>query len=816
MADPTEQQNLAYINSGAADDDNPTIQRFDDGSSIQIFDDGSTLVTDATGNLSSTIPDNVITNAGTTVAAKTGKSGSLKKPGKRPKNPLGDFSSYTYQITLYMVTPDVYNQFVSSGRTNMSALLGNPASGVYIVAQNGGVNNTQSKRAPGFDYDYYIDNLVIESSAGGKDTGGAFNVTDISFTIQEPYSFSFIKNLKTAMDSIQKDSKLKNMDKMPNAARNFFMLGVRFLGYDAAGNTFVGNSNQTNLNSTKTSTENNGLLERYYDIILSEVNFKIDGKMTTYSCKAKNVGTQAGYGIKFGRLRNDVTAVASTVREALIGNDEIVSGLLSQMNQQQEDMKNAGKIEIANKYNVVFLGDKGEVIANSSVFNKKADPDKTKYPSAPVKTSTDVSAATAVKATPNSNYRNLVFKADTSILQCIQLIISQSSYVEDALKQLYTTEVEPDSKTDSPDEVVNDSNRTLTYYNVSSNIEVLGYDTLLKDFAYSITYVIEPYQIPYLQAVGSNLTIPYYGPAKRYDYWFTGENKEILRYEQSFDNLYFLVAVGGVKDDNVATGGDAATPVTPDLRQNSPRQGKIGIGAEAQNAIANFLTDPKSQAEAKISILGDPDFLMYPNSDRYNPNYDPFYSSDGYTINPNGGQIFIEIDFKEATDYNNTTGVMEVNDKIMFYDYPASMKDKVKGVVYLVTKVKSEFKSGKFEQTLDLKMPLFGTKKGEDSGQRETTLTPKGVRTTDTQGASNQTNPGGSESTGLAQDDATGVDEAVAYQRALNEADQADAYYNGSQTTSGTKFGINAPVADDDSWSAYASAVIVSEGREEA
>jgi hypothetical protein len=145
----TNQQNRSYIASGGIDDDSGSILRFDDGSSIQTFDDGSTLAIDPDGNTSSapTPTPPPTSNAGTTQAGKSGTPAgktSEQKPGKRPQNPLGNFSSYTYQLSLYMITPDAYDAFIQSGRKNINAFqdINNTGNGVYLIAQSGGINNT--------------------------------------------------------------------------------------------------------------------------------------------------------------------------------------------------------------------------------------------------------------------------------------------------------------------------------------------------------------------------------------------------------------------------------------------------------------------------------------------------------------------------------------------------------------------------------------------------------------------------------------------------------------------------------------------------
>lgn len=745
-----------------------------------------------------TVSQQTTTNAGTTVFGKSGASNAGKKsgPGKRLHNPLGNFSSYTYQISLYMVTPEAYNAFVNSGRKNInqfnraSAQALTNAGGIFLVAQSGGINNSTSQRAPGFNFDYYIDNLVIESSASGKETGGAFNATQISFTITEPYGFSFVTNLKKAMDELQTYSKLRGYNKLTTAQRNFFVLGVRFLGYDKNGELIAGSNGATDAQ-----------YQQYYDIIIEEMKFKIDGKIVNYNCSAKILQTQGGFGIKYGRTKNDVTAVGNDVGSILNGQGNY-SGLLTQLNKQQIDMEKAGQLKKANTYDIVFIGPEGNLISKSSIINLKADPDKTKQPVSTAKNLSQVNEQTAIKSTPNSTTTTMVFKADTSILQCIQLAIKQSSYIQDALQTFYTSETEPDQQTDSLNEVTG-KNRKLKYYNVSTNLNVLEYDTVLNDWVYAITYIVEPYEIPVVQAVGANGSTSYYGPVKRYEYWYTGKNSEILSYEQSYDNLFMIAAVGatGVNGDSTPASGDNVTPVTPNLRSNSPRQNTLGAQGEVENGITTFLTDPKSMAEAKITILGDPDFIMYPNSSKLiTGEYDPFYGSNGYSINPNGGQVFIEIDFKEAIDYDNNTGVMSLNDKIMWFKYPPNIQAVAKGIIYLVVKVRSEFKGGKFTQVLDLKLFPMGANAGDGSQafKENNRLPATSLRMNAASDPRSLTNQGGqptTSSTGLK------TDPEVDTPASATEATWYDYDAGTGQQTSPTGSGAASagePVADDD------------------
>ena len=288
------------------------------------------------------------TPAGNSVVDKgVGKS---PKPGSRLQNPLGNFSSYTYQLSLYMITPDAYDAFQLSGRKNINALSQTDASGqstnggAFLIAQSGGINNKTSKRAPGFELDYYIDDLKIKTAVNGKNTQSASNVTAISFNIYEPYGFSFITKLKRASDALRKNSKLKNYDKSANASRQFFVLGIRFQGYDKNGN--IANASEVFADDTiNTSPDASGVYERFYDIVLTSMKFKINGGATTYNITASVISTNVGMGIARGTADNKVPVVAGTVKEALDGEGDGITSLLKTLNENQQTLKTQGSVE---------------------------------------------------------------------------------------------------------------------------------------------------------------------------------------------------------------------------------------------------------------------------------------------------------------------------------------------------------------------------------------------------------------------------------------------------------------------------------------
>jgi hypothetical protein len=171
------------------------------------------------------------------------------------------------------------------------------------------------------------------------------------------------------------------------------------------------------------------------------------------------------------------------------------------------------------------------------------------------------------------------------------------------------------------------------------------------------------------------------------------------------------------------------------------KQGKQGPGLESQNSFVNFMNDVDAYASAKLTILGDPDWLMTDSTSSLNEVYSKFYGTDGYTLNCNSGQVFVEVDFKEAVDYDNGTGVLSVSDKIMFWDYPKEYTTgpkKIQGVAFMITQVDSSFRGGKFEQTLTMNADIG--LKNSTTGPNSNTDVAAGRETTNSTGNLNAAN----------------------------------------------------------------------------
>lgn len=773
---------------------------------------------------------NTPANSGTSSAAPTNASSGAYKfessiiskqkvatasqPGKRLKNPLGEFSSYTYQITLYMMTPDAYEAFIASGRKKINVLSdvagATAKGGAFVIAQSGGINKGTAKRAPGFEYDYGIDNLSIKHMMTGKTTGSATTISEMSFNISEPYGFSFLTNLRRAGDAIAEYSKGLKGD--INPSRQFFVLGIRFLGYDASGRPMLPNTKMASGSGVVDPLSQDGsLFEHFYDISIVSIKFKIDGRLVTYQCKAVSAGPGKGFSTTRGFIQKDKTVEADTVGIA-------IDKLITQLNKEQEDLGKGNKpsLKYPNKYEIIWLPGTEEII-NASIISPARD-EKSRLPGSGAKTSEQSNDATATKQQQvNTNAKTMTFSPQP-IVQAINQVIMQSSYLEDALSTIYTSNPEADPKTKAqPSQKPKYQKQKLSWYNCHPQITQIKWDDLTKDWSYKISYLIQKYETPVVDSPMVQAGKAYPGPHKRYDYWYTGENSEIIQYEQMMDNAYFNTVVSAgdtatANNENKTGGADSQTPRQPNMQTNQPRQGGTGMALEAQNSYVTSLYDPGAYATAKITIMGDPDFLSEDPSYSEEQLYDKVYGPNGFSINANGGQVFVEVDFKEAVDYTSSGGLnpdgktyqqpgtLKINDSILFWKYPGTVSPKIKGVSYFVTSCTSTFSNGMFKQVLDCNINDFGdTSELENAKKAAEEFNQRGDKAAQEQataaGDKTGTTPGDDQNTS-AQTTGTPTDKPVDTKNNVQQtANTAPTTQTPAQPTTQTKTG---PVATDD------------------
>ena len=645
------------------------------------------------------------------------------KPGIRLKNALGYLASYTYQISLYMITPRAYEYFIKTGRRDVTAFnkanLDDVQGGAFLVAQSAGMGGP-AERAPGFNLDYYIDNLVFTHQTAAKETAGPLVKTDYKFRITEPYGFSFVSKLARATKALEDSAGGPNLqnykgDENANPTKNFFIIGVRFFGWDQAGNQVLGDEEFDGQALDSNASGTGALFETYNEIVFTEFKFKIDGRSTVYDVKAQPIDISSTVNATKGTNPDNKSVSGRTVRDLLVG----PNGLLTKLNAEEKKLvpKSA---EYPITYKIQWLGDDIEQLAVSPVVtdNMKS---KMNLPNSNAKNTNESNDALAIKTTPNKNEVQTSI-GKVPITQAIEQIFVRSKFMLDALTKNYKDDNEANPETNEPGSAEG-TGKKMVWFNISPKITNIQWDKKRKDWAYDIVYVIQTYLVPSTPSNYVSEKTKYYGPHKRYDYWYTGQNTEIIGYEQKIDNQYFLATYTDPANTNDSDTGDTKTAVN---RQSGGD--KTGSGGTPSNeAINNFRTslyDPASFATAKIQIMGDPDFIMHDTasvdtSTTGSTSYNKFYDSNGTTVNPTGGQVFIEVNFNEAVDYSRTgtieqdaieqdlppvegePGTLLINDSIEFWRFnDPEQAAEVKGIPYQILSVTNSLVNGAFTATI--------------------------------------------------------------------------------------------------------------------
>ena len=602
------------------------------------------------------------------------------------------------------------------------------------------------------------------SPKGGKGGGRAsqdsgYRALTNAFDKEQANKTAAAKSASAAKGSGKPTGKGSSTGTPLNPARQLFILGIRFYGYNASGipvrgvDTTAANNSWGGVIDGATQQIDPGnnsyaLFERYYPILISELTTVVDGRETKYSCKAQSTGMQA-LGTKRGQINNKMEVTGSTAGEQL-------DDLMSQLNKEQQKLNN--DTGSGYSYDIKYASAEDADRIRSAKIVSKADLDKYKWPGSGAKNTKESNVNTETKKgqKPKNNARKLTIAEGTPILQAINQIIAQSAFLQDALKTVYTTALEPDQDKEGLPELDLQGKKTIEWFHCTPETENMSWDEDRADWVYDINYILNVYDTPVLDTAYSNPGTKYYGPMKRYEYWYSGTNTEIRHYKQTLNNDFYTQFLdpnfGKNKDDANANknggentknasggsgnGAGATTPLVDNQRTGQPIQGKQGLGMEAQNSYLTSLFAPTAQATAEITILGDPDWLMSTTRTGMGVNestvYNKFYGSDGYSVSPAGGQVFFEIDFKEAIDYKSggqdidvgngrgvtgAPGTLSINSSILFWKDPKSISKLVRGISYSLTTCRHTFRNGVFEQVLKGNMTTFGDSGSNDDGK---------------------------------------------------------------------------------------------------
>lgn len=669
---------------------------------------------------------------------------------KPQPNILDKFASYTYNASVYLMTPDQYTKLVNSKKKTVN--------GYNLLFQSGGAPNnvggakgtvgsqngsaTQTKgtaspdagRNPFFADDFYIDSISITNALPGKVTQAAHMVSEMKFTVVEPNGITLIDRLYQAVQ----DHVPKGNDGNINYTAVQYLMVIRWYGYDQNGNLV-----KVGANNGEVSTDPNAVVEKFIPFIIRRINWGVSSKLVTYEFDCAPVGQMIAATTARGTIPYDIELSDKTVGGILGGNHTLNSvngtaddnaaateantttpapgkvnaapttkkvvkqGLMAAMNDFQRQLVRDGIYEYPDEYSIVWANG-AEPIRDADVKlpGKKANISSTSM--APPATK-DASGLDPKKTSVDNTVRNYAVTAGQQLVQAIDLTIRNSSFIYKQASIIKAEETVDESNDEEPSNTA--ATQKLTWFQISMECTPKSdqYDKKRNDYAYKIKYIISPYNIPAFDSKYFPVA-KFGGLHKSYKYWFTGENKDVLDYQANFNHLYNMTVSGSEPNDSAAA--KLRKKYTSSMRDipkynfqsasTESRAGAEGEGHEVAANAAESLYSPSDMGKTTLRIIGDPAWIQQGSQSvgvsAVNFNYKGFLP-DG-TINFDSQQVMFEIAWQRPADYNLNTGLADP------YNGSTSRKP-IESIVYQAVKCHSEFKQGKFEQTIDGSLYLY-------------------------------------------------------------------------------------------------------------
>jgi hypothetical protein len=687
-------------------------------------------------------------------------------------NALDKYASYTYSISIYLMSPEDYARLVRNKVKNLAGYnLLIQSAGIPISTGFGstpGFVGGDTGEVPGvttrsldagrneyFQEDFYIDDLRLKSVISGKGTGGPHNVTSLDFRIIEPNGITLLPRLYKATQAYVASE--GGVEAQNYAAQNFLMV-IRFYGYDPDGNQYLpikGSRNDVEGNPVTTPQA----IEKFIPFQFTNIKFRVADRLTEYTCEAVCPQNLVNTGPARGAIPYNVEITSKTLQELLngpvafsspsrtgavtdqseaetqrlqrqanlggpssttdqsaietarptttntappnasaISTPTITQGLAQALNKYQEDLVKKGTYTIPDTYRI-------EIVTPALQNARVVPPGQTNQRKVPMGASGKAPAnqqKNPAAQSQNKDAGTTSALAGMSIMQFIDQYTRTSTYIYDQQTKILdpkTGRVRPNG---TPAEVT-------AWYRVGLQATPREYDPKRNDHAYDIVYQLSPYKVNDVQSdyfpQGE-----FQGTHKKYNYWFTGQNTQILKFEQDFNYLYYLTV--NTDQPTVATG------VTSDYREKlkksfSPRSAQSSMGQEgatneASANAADYLYSPADQARIKLEILGDPAWIqqgeLWAGIAGAGQFYGPFLE-DG-TINYEGQEVLFEVAFNQPVDYNLDTGIMDPTTK-NFNRTDSNAGDARQSYIYRAVDVTSTFSQGRFTQELNGVLLLF-------------------------------------------------------------------------------------------------------------
>lgn len=594
--------------------------------------------------------------------------GSQPLPGVRP-NPLHAYSNWTYKFTWYAISKDKAN-LISSGKLKPG---GEAAltDGAVLICSSGG----SPEHSSAFPKDMYFGAVSLETVVGLSSRNRGTDLAKIEFEIIEPYNATLVPRLVSVNTRLNGNA---------DWGLGFYLLKLDFLGYDDAGNP-------TKIDKTT----------KYFPILLSDVQFSVGPKHTTYKFQGAPYHQQSQTALD-NTIPFHMEIVGGTVNEVFNGAKSVAVSFETERNAEGSPAGDGGGITGGKpggplvKGVAIALNDNEDYIAKGNPGKKKNEYsfefldgigekevfDATKYRNQGFAMSDAQGVIKMIDKTKN------VFRiqAGTRISDLINIVLQMSKYYTDQY-----------GKTD----------QGLNLHKIVPQVEFVDYDATTKLWQRKIKFVVTKHTV-YGQDVENFGRKAPPGYSKKYQWLFTGKNKDVIDVD-----INYKVAFFDIKNANERIRVASADGSAQQENSTADKNKKIGE-INARTYYASSIADMQNTAakdrdvktlsieelfkrqfdsvgdnvQLKLTIVGDPDLIQQDNILYGVVQSDDEFVGDG-SLNYQKREAYFYFEFKAPfNDYSDTDGLFQVSN---------SSTNSFNGIYKVIT-VKSDFDKGKFTQ----------------------------------------------------------------------------------------------------------------------
>jgi hypothetical protein len=611
------------------------------------------------------------------------------------ENVLHNYRTFNYVVTLGIVSKDEFKNgtyrtkgldyivFQSHGKPLADFGRSKPKGGSSTLGTISNIIQSVSE----LDYDFFLQEFYIKNAiTKNRDIG-----TEFRLKILEPYG------IETFLTSIYRGLKVKGYEAVGKGSA--FVIKLEFVGY----------------RDDKEEPEVIPFSTRHYPIIISEIKADLSKEGTVYQIKGAPLNDMGRYN-DVNEIPQDINITGKTVGEMFKDLETKINAIIKTQAAESKFIPNEYKIEFFD------FGDKGgvvEKISTSEMYNPDTDAGHRGYEIPKGTNNKYLFGSLNERVAPAEN-RQLTFTVNgkKGISKVIDDIIVDSMYVVSNILNNWRSGY--------------DDKGMVEWWRVIPKVEILEFDNGKNMPAFRVIYQIVPRKVPWQKLASiffpdTKAEVSDYEPftVRRYDWSYTGKNKDILNFRLNLDYLLTRIlsrnfgsspgipgqesAVTGEgvvvpKFSNVDSGpSDAETNSGNQTRESTAQSSDVGVRSSTEtNPAFNMARDifsainsPFENSTFEMEILGDPMWLgtqFIDNISFVDPAKSALFTNDGgiafRTIDP-----CVRVLAYGPKDFN-ADGFLAVGD---------STQQRLLATwsgYFIVTHVESYFMDGTFRQKL--------------------------------------------------------------------------------------------------------------------